>query len=225
MRYAMRSRADATSAEACRTFQNLAIHPSCHGLLKGWGAMAPDSAAELLFAVLPEAAVLLAAQHGLPVRTVHPGSHGLLRHRIQDPGGPDVRLLHSVGLLHDLDSLGLHQAVDAHFAVRAGSDLPVGGELKGVVGRDIRRPAGCCFEIDQPPFHIQYVHASPDRDTSDLTLHIEFDRGGFPRRAGGSSTDCNSPSGKTARSLCAWPCTRSRRRSSPPARVKETFAD
>src|ERR1022692_4096133 len=29
MRYAMRSRADATSAEACRTFQNLAIHPSC----------------------------------------------------------------------------------------------------------------------------------------------------------------------------------------------------
>src|ERR1022692_29009 len=125
MCYAMRSRADATSAEACRTFQNLAIHPSCH--LKGWGAMAPDSAAELLFAMLPEAAVLLAAEHGLPVRTVHPGPHGLLRHWIQDLRGPDVRLLHSVGLLHDLDSLGLHQAVDAHFAVRAGSDLPVGG--------------------------------------------------------------------------------------------------
>src|ERR1022692_3306917 len=74
------------------------------------------------------------------------------------------------------------------------------------------------------------------------------------RRAGGSSTDCNSPSGKTAHSLWAWPCTRpsksisarsskpaktwrppesssssgrpgwnrSRRRSSPPARVRET---
>src|ERR1035441_8095753 len=85
------------------------------------------AAAELLFAVFPEAAVLLAAKHGLPVRTIHPGSHGLLRHRIQDPCGPDVRLLHSVGLLHDLDSLGLHQAVDAHLTARAGSDLRVRG--------------------------------------------------------------------------------------------------
>src|ERR1019366_3895766 len=96
----------------------------------------PDPAAELLFAVLPEAAVLLAAQHGLPVRTVHPRSHGLLRHRIQDLGGPDVRLLYGVGLLHDLDSLGLHQTVDAHLTAGAGSDLLVGGELKGAVRRD-----------------------------------------------------------------------------------------
>src|ERR1022692_967023 len=143
------------------------------------GSGRPDPAAELLFAVLPEAAVLLAAQHGLPVRTIHPGSHGLLRHRIEDPFGPNVRLANCVGLLHDLDSLSLHQAVDAHFAAGAGSDLPIGGELKGVVGRDIRRPAGCCFEIDQPPFHVQHVHPSPDCHTGDLTLHIEFDGGGF----------------------------------------------
>src|ERR1022692_508492 len=76
-------------------------------------------------------AVLVAAEHRLPVRTVHPGSHGLLRHRIQDLGGPDIRLFHGVGLLYDLDSLGLHQTVDAHFTAGAGSDLPVGGELKG----------------------------------------------------------------------------------------------
>src|ERR1019366_10747736 len=85
------------------------------------------AAAELLFAVFPEAAVLLAAKHGLPVRTVHPGSHGLLRHRIQDLGGLDIRLFYGVGLLHDLDSLGLHQTVDPYFAVRAGCDLPVSG--------------------------------------------------------------------------------------------------
>src|ERR1022692_4661379 len=110
MCYAMRSRADATSAEACRTFQNLAIHPSCH--LKGWGAMAPDSAAELLFAMLPEAAVLLAAKHGLPVRTIHAGSHGLLCHRIKHLSGPDVRLLDRERLLHNLNRLGLNHAVD-----------------------------------------------------------------------------------------------------------------
>ena len=90
--------------------------------------MAPDPAAELLFAVLPKAAVLVAAEHRLPVRTVHPGSHGLLRHRIQDLGGPDIRLFHGVGLLYDLDSLGLHQTVDAHFTAGAGSDLPVGAQ-------------------------------------------------------------------------------------------------
>src|ERR1039458_6553362 len=129
MRYAMRSRADATSAEACRTFQNLAIHPSCR--------RTPVRS--------EEAAVLLAAQHGLPIRTIHPGSHGLLRHRIQDPCGPNVRLANCVGLLHDLDSLSLHQAVDAHFTASARSDLLVGGELKGVVGRDIGRPAGMPF--------------------------------------------------------------------------------
>ena len=65
----------------------------------------PDPAAELCFALLQEAAVLLAAEHGLPVGTVHPGSHGLLRHGIEDPRGLDVGLLHGVGLLHDLDSL------------------------------------------------------------------------------------------------------------------------
>src|ERR1039457_7464986 len=89
--------------------------------------------------MLPEAAMLLAAKHGLPVRTIHPGCHGLLRHWIQDLRGPDVRLLHGVGLLHDLDSLGLHQAVDAHLTARARSDLLVGGELKGVVGSNTDR--------------------------------------------------------------------------------------
>jgi hypothetical protein len=38
----------------------------------------PDPAAELLFAMFPEAAVLLAAKHGLPVRTIHARAHGIL---------------------------------------------------------------------------------------------------------------------------------------------------
>ncbi len=74
--------------------------------------------------------MLLAAQHGLPVRAIHPASHGLLRHRIQDLGRPDIRLFHGVGLLHDLHRLGLHQAVDAYVTARAGSDLLVGGSFR-----------------------------------------------------------------------------------------------
>src|ERR1039457_6750357 len=100
MRYAMRSRADATSAEACRTFQNLAIHQSCSA--SGCTAWTADS--------------------DNTSRFPWPS-----RHRIQDPCGPNVRLANCVGLLHDPDSLSLYQAVDAHFAAGAGSDLPVGG--------------------------------------------------------------------------------------------------
>src|ERR1035441_9628554 len=161
MCYAMRSRADATSAEACRTFQNVAIHPSCHGLLKGWGAMAPDPAAELLFAVLPKAAVLLAAKHGLPWRSRISGPlRSCIRWR-RRPWEPGCIVRTGVGLLHDLHSLGLHQAVDAHLTAGAGCDLPAGGLLEGVVGGDMGRPAGGRFEIDQPPFDVQHISRGP----------------------------------------------------------------
>ena len=75
--------------------------------------------------MLAEAAMLVAAQHRLPVRTVDPGPHGLLRHRIQNLGSPNVRFLPALGLLHDLDSLSLYQAVDAHLVAGAGRDLLV----------------------------------------------------------------------------------------------------
>jgi hypothetical protein len=52
--------------------------------------------------------MFVAAEHGLPVRTIHPGPHGFLRQRIQDLGSPDVRFVHREGLLHDLHSLCLH---------------------------------------------------------------------------------------------------------------------
>src|ERR1022692_1240483 len=41
------------------------------------------------------------------------------------------------------------------------------------------RPAGCRFEIDQPPFDVEHVHSSPNLDAGDLTSYIEFDGGGF----------------------------------------------
>src|ERR1039458_7354594 len=112
MRYAMRSRADATSAEACRTFQNLAIHPSCR--------RTPVRSASRSCSA--SGCTAWTADSDNTSRFPWPS-----RHRIQDPCGPNVRLANCVGLLHDLDSLSLHQAVDAHFAAGAGSDLPVGG--------------------------------------------------------------------------------------------------